>query len=306
MKVQIYDTTLRDGAQQEGISFSVADKLKIVQKLDEVGIQFIEGGWPGANPKDTEFFAKARALKLKNSILVAFGSTRHPTTTVAKDAGLRAVAEAGTKVVCLVGKSWDLHVTNVLGCSFDENLTMCAESVKFLKKHGLEIIFDAEHFYDGYKNNPEYAMKVLASAAEAGANVLVLCDTNGGSLPDEVREITSIVCEKFSPVVVGIHTHNDTDCATANTLAAVHAGVRHVQGTMNGLGERCGNANFCTVIPNLAFKMGFEVLCPEKIKTLTEVSRFIFEIANLTPVTNMPYVGEVPSLTRGACTLTPC
>jgi len=184
-----------------------------------------------------------------------------------------------------------MHVTDVLGCSLDDNLTICAESVEYLKKHGIETIFDAEHFYDGYKVNPQYAMKVLA-AAEAGADVLVLCDTNGGCMPDQVYEITRDVCQKFSPMVIGIHTHNDTDCATANSLAAVRAGARHVQGTINGLGERCGNANLCVVIPNLAFKMGFEVLRPEKIKTLTEVSRFIFEIGNLTPVMNMPYVGE--------------
>jgi 2-isopropylmalate synthase len=185
-----------------------------------------------------------------------------------------------------------MHVTSVLGCSLDENLKICAESVEYLKTSGLETIFDAEHFYDGYKQNAKYAMKVLSAAAEAGADVLVLCDTNGGSLPNEVYEITKAVCEKFSPLPIGIHTHNDSDCATANSLAAVRAGARHVQGTINGLGERCGNANLCTVIPNLVFKMGFDVLSPEKIKTLTEVSRFTFEVGNLAPVTNMPYVGE--------------
>lgn len=291
-KMKLYDTTLRDGMQAEGVSFSLEDKLLITKCLDEFGIDYIEGGYAGSNPKETQFFAEVAKLDLKNSKIAAFGSTRRANTCVSEDASLKAILACKTQVATLVGKSWDLHVTNVLGCSLDENLTMCAESVEFLKKHGLELIFDAEHFYDGYKNNPEYAMKVLASAAEAGANVLVLCDTNGGSLPNEVYEITSIVCEKFGSMIIGIHTHNDTDCATANTLAAVRAGVRHVQGTMNGLGERCGNANLCTVIPNLVFKMGFEVLGPEKTKSLTEVSRFIFEIANLTPVTNMPYVGE--------------
>jgi len=197
-----------------------------------------------------------------------------------------------TQAATLVGKTWDMHVTDVLGCSLDENLTICAESVEYLKKHGIETIFDAEHFYDGYKENPEYAMKVLAAAAQAGADAIVLCETNGGCMPEQVYEITKTVCEQFGNIVVGIHTHNDTDCATANSLAAVRAGARQVQGTINGLGERCGNANLCAIIPNLAFKMGFEVLSPEKIKTLTEVSRYVFEIGNLTPVMNMPYVGD--------------
>jgi len=291
-KIKLYDTTLRDGMQAEGVSFSLDDKLSITKCIDELGLDYIEGGYAGSNPKETQFFAEVAKLGLKNSKIVAFGSTRRANTSVSDDVSLKAILECKTQAATLVGKSWDMHVSNVLGCSLDENISMCAESVEFLKKHSLELIFDAEHFYDGYKNNPEYAMKVLAAVAEAGADVLVLCDTNGGSLPDEVHEITSVVCEKFSPMVVGIHAHNDTDCATANTLAAVRAGARHVQGTMNGLGERCGNANFCTIIPNLVFKTGFEVLSPEKTRTLTEVSRFIFEIANLTPVMNMPYVGE--------------
>ncbi len=291
-KIKLYDTTLRDGMQAEGVSFSLEDKLSITKCLDEFGLDYIEGGYAGSNPKEMRFFTEVAKIGLKSSKIVAFGSTRRADTNVSDDASLNAILSCKTQVATLVGKTWDMHVTDVLGCSLDENLVMCAESVEFLKKHGLETIFDAEHFYDGYKNNPEYAMKVLAAAAESGADVLALCDTNGGSLPDEVYEITKIVCDKFSPMVVGIHTHNDTGCATANTLAAVRAGVRHVQGTINGLGERCGNANFCTVIPNLAFKMGFEVLSLEKTKTLTEVSRFIFEIVNITPVMNMPYVGE--------------
>jgi 2-isopropylmalate synthase len=195
-------------------------------------------------------------------------------------------------VVTIVGKSWDLHVKDVLRCSLAENLNICSESVKYLKKKKKEVIFDAEHFYDAYKNNPEYTMKVLASAAEAGADVLTLCDTNGGALPNEIYEITKLVCEQFGSIRIGIHTHNDTDCATANTLAAVRAGAKHVQGTLNGLGERCGNANFCSVIPNIALKLELNVLSPSKIKTLTETSRLVFEICNLSPVMNMPYVGE--------------
>jgi len=291
-KIKLYDTTLRDGMQAEGVSFSLEDKLSIARRLDELGLDYIEGGYAASNPKEMQFFAEAAKLGLKSSKIVAFGSTRRADAKVSNDVSLNAMLACRTPVATLVGKSWDLHVTEVLGCSLDKNLAICAESVEYLKKKGLEIIFDAEHFYDGYKKNREYAMKVLAAAAEAGADVLVLCDTTGGSLPNEVYEITRAVCEKFSPLMVGIHAHNDSDCATANSLAAVRAGARHVQGTMNGLGERCGNANLCTVIPDLAFKMGFEALGPEKIKTLTEVSRFIFEIGNLTPVMNMPYVGE--------------
>ena len=290
-KIKLYDTTLRDGMQAEGVSFSLEDKLSIARCLDELGIDYIEGGFAASNPKEMQFFQQAAKLGLKNSKIVAFGNTRRADCSVSDDVSLNAMLACKTAAATLVGKSWDMHVTEVLGCSLDENLTICAESVEYLKKHGIETIFDAEHFYDGYKNDPEYAMKVLSAVAEAGVDVLVLCDTNGGCLADEVYEITKKVCDKFSPLTVGIHTHNDSDCATANALAAVRAGTRHVQGTVNGLGERCGNANLCTVIPNLAFKMGFDVLSPQKIKTLTEVSRFIFEVGNLTPVMNMPYVG---------------
>jgi len=290
-KIKLYDTTLRDGMQAEGVSFSLEDKLSIARCLDELGLDYIEGGYSASNPKEMRFFAEAARLGLKHSRITAFGSTRRADTKVADDVSLNAILACKTPAATLVGKTWDLHVTDVLGCSPDENLSICAESVAFLKKHGIETIFDAEHFYDGYKNNREYAMKVLAAAAQAGADVLVLCDTNGGSLPNEIFEITGDVCAEFGPLVVGVHTHNDSDCATANSLAAVRAGARHVQGTINGIGERCGNANLCTVIPDLALKMGFEVLSPKKIKTLTEVSRFVFEIGNLAPVMNMPYVG---------------
>ena len=291
-KIKLYDTTLRDGMQAEGISFSLEDKLAIAKCLDTLGLDYIEGGYAVSNPKEMQFFTEAARLGLSTSKIVAFGSTRRADTKVADDVSLKAVLACKTPTATLVGKTWDLHVTDVLGCSLDENLKICAESVRYMKKKGLEVIFDAEHFYVGYIKNPQYAMKVLYAAAEAGADVLVLCDTNGGSLPSQVYEITKNVCEQFSSMMVGIHAHNDSDCATANSLAAVRAGARHLQGTMNGLGERCGNANLCTVIPNLAIKMGFDVITPPKIKTLTEVSRFIFEIGNLSPVMNMPYVGE--------------
>jgi 2-isopropylmalate synthase len=291
-KIKLYDTTLRDGMQAEGISFSLEDKLSIAACLDELGLDYIEGGYAASNPKEMQFFAEVARLGLKNSKIVAFGSTRRADTKVEDDASLDAILACKARTAALVGKAWDMHVKTVLGCSLDENLQLCADSVEYLKKRGIETIFDAEHFYDGCRENREYAMKVLTAAADAGADVLVLCDTNGGSMPDQIYEITRAVCEKFSSLPIGIHTHNDSDCATANTLAAVRAGARHVQGTVNGLGERCGNANLCTVIPNLVFKMGFDCLAPEKIKTLTEVSRFIFEVGNLNPVMNMPYVGE--------------
>jgi 2-isopropylmalate synthase len=291
-KIKLYDTTLRDGMQAEGVSFSLEDKLAIARCLDELGLDYIEGGYAASNPKEMQFFEEVAKLGLKNSRIAAFGSTRRADSNVSDDVSLNTMLACKTKVATLVGKSWDMHVTDVLGCSLEENLTICAESVEYLKKHGIETIFDAEHFYDGYKENPEYAMKVVAAAANAGADAIVLCDTNGGCLPEQVYEITKTVCGQLGGAQIGIHAHNDTDCATANSLAAVRAGARHIQGTINGLGERCGNANLCTVIPNVAVKMGFEVLSPEKIKTMTEVSRYVFEIGNLAPVMNMPYVGE--------------
>ena len=291
-KISIYDTTLRDGMQSEGISFSLEDKLAIARCLDKLGVDYIEGGYAASNQKEMEFFTEAGKLCLKNSKLAAFGNTRRANARACDDVSLNTILSCRTSVATIVGKAWDMHVTDVLGCSLDENLKICADSVKYLKKKGLETIFDAEHFFDGFKSNPKYAIEVLLAAAQAGADAIVLCDTNGGTMSDAVYEITKSVCEKFGTMTIGIHTHNDCDCATANSLAAVRAGARHVQGTINGLGERCGNANLCTLIPNFAFKMGFSVLSKEKIKTLTEVSRFVFEIANLTPVTNMPYVGE--------------
>ncbi len=291
-KIKIYDTTLRDGSQAEGVSFSVADKLLIVKRLDEFGVDYIEGGYPMSNPKEQEFFAAVANVNLKNAKITSFGNTRRAESTVETDASLNALLQCGTPVVTLVGKVWNLHVTEVLKCTLEENLTLICESVTYMKDNGKEVIFDAEHFYDGYKANPKYALKVLKAAATAGADTLSLCETNGGCLPEDVYEITRVVCRKFKNTTIGIHAHNDSDCATASTMAAVRAGATHVQGTINGLGERVGNANLCSIIPNLTLKMGHETVSPNNLKSITDLSRFIFEIANLAPVNNMPYVGE--------------
>ena len=289
--IQLYDTTLRDGVQQEGISFSVVDKLKIAQKLDELGIHFIEGGWPGSNPKDVEFFEKARDLALPHAKLVAFGSTRHPKVKAETDANLLALADAGVKVVTIVGKSSELQVTQVLETTLEENLSMIVDSVRYLKAKGLTVFFDAEHFFDGFKANADYALRTLEAAAEAGADCLVLCDTNGGTLPDEITSGIKAVRE-LTNVPLGIHTHNDAELALANTLAAVNAGVSQVHGTINGYGERCGNANLCSIIPDLKIKMGIDCLTDTQLAKLTEVSHYVSEMANLIPDASLPYVGS--------------
>lgn len=291
-KVKIYDTTLRDGMQAEGVSFSVEDKLLIARRLDEFGIDYIEGGYPLSNPKEEEFFRRVQEMPFKHARIAAFGSTRRAANTVEDDTGIRALLACNVPVVTIVGKTWDMHVTDVLRCSLEANVALCADSTAYLKKQGREVVFDAEHFFDGYKNNPAYALKVLQAAAEAGAGTVCLCETNGGALPEDVFQITRAVVSALPGVTVGIHCHNDSDCAVANSLAAVRAGARHVQGTINGLGERTGNANLCTILPNLSLKMGFETVGAENLRSLTEVSRFAFEIANLPPNTHMPYVGE--------------
>ncbi len=291
-RVAVYDTTLRDGMQAEGVSFSLEDKLAIAKWLDGLGMEYIEGGYAASNPKEMQFFLEVAQLGLTNSKITAFGSTRRADCTVADDLSLNSIVACKSPAATIVGKTWDLHVKTVLGCSLDENLAICSESVRYLKEKGIETIFDAEHFFDGYKENPTYTMKVLQAAAEGGADALVLCDTNGGSLPEQIFDITQQVCRAFGSLVIGIHTHNDADCATANSLAAVRAGARQVQGTINGMGERCGNADLCAVIPGLALKMGFEVLSSEKMKLLTKTSRFIYEIGNIAPVMNLPYVGS--------------
>ncbi len=241
-KIWLYDTTLRDGAQKEGVSFSVVDKLEIVSRLDDLGISFIEGGWPGSNPRDAEFFQKAKALKLKNAEIVVFGSTRRANIRAEEDANLRIMLETGFKYACLVGKTSDLQVTQVLETSLAENLKMITDSIKFLKKKGMAVFLDAEHFFDGYKHNAEYSLRCLTTAAEAGAACIVLCDTNGGAMPEEVTAAVK-AAKKITAVPLGIHAHNDSEVAVANTLAAVKAGVEQVQGTINGYGERCGNTN---------------------------------------------------------------
>ncbi|MBL7210129.1 MAG: citramalate synthase [Dehalococcoidia bacterium] len=289
-QVQLYDTTLRDGAQQEGISLSVADKLKIALKLDELGIHFIEGGWPGANPKDTEFFVKAQDLDLRHSVLVAFGSTKHPESKVNKDANLRTLVEAKTRVVTIVGKSWDLHVTQVLETSLENNLVLIGESVSYLKAKGLTVFFDAEHFFDGYKASPDYAIRTVEAATRAAVDCVVLCDTNGGALPSEVAAAIEAV-RKAVAVPLGIHAHNDAEMAVANSLAGVQAGVVQVQGTINGYGERCGNANLCSVIPALKLKLATDCIADEQLAKLTEVSHYVAELANLAPASHLPYVG---------------
>ncbi len=289
-EVQLYDTTLRDGSQKEGVSFSAVDKLNIARKLDELGVHFIEGGWPGSNPKDAEFFQKARDLTLSNSRIVVFGSTRRPGTRPEKDTNLTTLVVAGVEIAAIVGKSSDLQVTQVLETTLDENLGMIADSIRYLRARGLTVFFDAEHFFDGFESNSDYSLRCLTAAAEAGADCLVLCDTNGGALPGEVT-LAVEAARKVTAVPLGIHTHNDTGLAVANTLAAVNAGVAQVQGTINGYGERCGNANLCTVIPVLKLKMGIDCIADAQLAKLTEISHYVSEAANLAPDSSSPYVG---------------
>jgi len=291
LPVQLYDTTLRDGAQREGISFSVVDKLQIAQKLDELGIHFIEGGWPGSNPKDIEFFNKAQALTLSQAKLVAFGSTRRPKAKTEDDTNLQALVNAGVQVVTIVGKSSELQVAEVLETTLEENLGMIADSIRYLKSKGLTVFFDAEHFFDGFKADSSYPLRVLEIAADAGADCLVLCDTNGGTLPDEIT-VAIEEAKGLTSVPLGIHAHNDSELAVANTLVAVRAGVVQVQGTINGYGERCGNANLCSIIPNLKLKMDIDCVTDEQLAKLTEVSRYVSEAANLVPDAFLPYVGS--------------
>ena len=291
MQVKIYDTTLRDGTQGEGISFSVEDKLKIAKKLDDFGIHYIEGGWPGSNPKDIDFFNKVRQLALKNAVVTAFGSTRRAKIKAEEDMNIKTLLEARTKAVTIFGKSWDLHVKDVLRTTMEENLNMIEDSVRFLAAKGRTVFYDAEHFFDGFKHNRHYALSTLQRASAAGAEVIVLCDTNGGTMPYELESIVSEVKKKIK-TPLGIHTHNDSGMAVANSIMAVKSGCVQVQGTINGYGERCGNANLCEIIPNLKIKMGIEAVSDKKLRQLTEVSHYVSNVANLTPHTNAPYVGR--------------
>ncbi|MCX8126551.1 MAG: citramalate synthase, partial [Dehalococcoidia bacterium] len=288
--VQLYDTTLRDGAQREGISFSVEDKLKIAHKLDELGVHFIEGGWPGSNPKDSQFFLRARSERFKHATLVAFGSTKRHDIKAEDDPNLRSLVDSGVKVVTIVGKSSRKQVTEVLGVDLETNLEMVRESIAYLVSKGLRVFFDAEHFFDGYRLDPDYSLRTLKVAAEAGAECLVLCDTNGGSLPSQVTEAVRTVCQAFKNPI-GIHAHNDAELAVANSLAAVEAGASQVQGTINGYGERCGNANLCSIIPNLKLKMGINCISSVNLSKLADTARFVAGVANMTLDRHLPYVG---------------
>lgn len=290
-KIELYDTTLRDGAQSEGVSFSVPDKLKIAQKLDSLGIHFIEGGWPGTNPKDMEFFKKVKDLKIGNSEIVAFGSTCHANTKAGDDKILKGLLSAGTSCITIFGKSWDLHVKDVLNVSLDENLRMISDSVKFLKSKGKKVFYDAEHFFDGYKNNKDYALKTLKAAEEALADRIILCDTNGGMMTSQVFEIVEEV-KAVIKTPLGIHAHNDAEMAVANSIAAIQAGCIQVHGTINGYGERCGNANLVSIIANLKLKLGINCISDITLKELTEAAHFVAEISNMKLQDNQPFVGK--------------
>ncbi len=290
MKIAIYDTTLRDGSQGEGVNFSLQDKLLLTRRLDEIGVDYVEGGYPLSNPKDFEYFQAVRELPLKHAKVCAFGMTRRKNSPPETDTCLKALLDARTPVVTIVGKTWDFHVTNVLGTTLDENLRMIADSVAYCKSQGREVFYDAEHFFDGFRANPEYALQTLKAAADAGAAVVILCDTNGGSMPERVAEVVTAAKRELS-CGVGIHCHNDCELAVANTLAAVRVGASQVQGTLNGIGERCGNADLVSVIANLALKYGNEVLRPESLSRLTETSRYVYELANMNFRSGQPFVG---------------
>ena len=291
-RVEIYDTTLRDGTQQEGISLTAGDKLQVARLLDDLGVAYVEGGWPGANPKDDEFFQRAKTeLDLTNSTLVAFGSTRHSKNRPDEDEQLAALIAADTDVICLVGKSWDYHVEHALRTTPNEAVAMVADSIEYLRSRGRRVFFDAEHFFDGYRSNPDFARAVLTAAHEAGAERLVLCDTNGGFLSDEVERIVGEVTDAVPDAVLGCHFHNDSGMAVANSLTAVRTGVFQVQGCINGYGERTGNADLCSLIPNLALKMGYDAIPVERLPRLTRVSHHLAELVNLTLDPHLPYVG---------------
>jgi 2-isopropylmalate synthase len=290
-RITIYDTTLRDGSQGEGVNFSLQDKLLLARKLDEMGIDYIEGGYPLSNPKDAEFFREAKKLKLKHAKIAAFGMTRRKDTKPELDTCLKALLDSEAPVITIVGKTWDMQVTDVLNTSLDENLRMIADSVLHCRKAGRQVFYDAEHFFDGFRRNAEYALKTLQAAQDAGAAAVVLCDTNGGSLPEQIADAVKKVKEKIR-IEIGIHCHNDCDLAVANTLIAIQIGATQVQGTMNGIGERCGNVDLVSVIANLALKYKYEVLQPDSLPRLTELSRYVYELANMNFRSSQPFVGQ--------------
>lgn len=292
-RVQLYDTTLRDGAQTAGIHFSAEDKKRIAHQLAEFGIDWIEGGWPGASPTDNQFFELMRDRAWSHSRLVAFGCTARPSNSISEDKGLHALINSGADAVCIFGKSWDLHVTTGLGITLEENLHLVQASIALLKQSMPTVMFDAEHFFDGYASNPEYAMQVLAAAAAGGADTLILCDTNGGSLPNQISSIIQEVVTQYPHLPIGIHAHNDSEMAVANSIAAVCSGVSHIQGTINGIGERCGNANLISVIPTLSLKLNIDCgIKQEQLKQLKSLSYFVNEMANRLPWLHQPYIGE--------------
>jgi 2-isopropylmalate synthase len=291
-RVEIYDTTLRDGSQGEGITFSVEDKVRIARRLDELGMDFIEGGWPGSNPKDEAFFERMKSIPLRHAQLAAFGSTCRPNIAAKDDPQIAMLLRAETPVVTIFGKSWQEHVLHALRTTPEENLRMIADSVAVLKLQTSCVIYDAEHFFDGYKHNPKFALDCLRAALESGADRLVLCDTNGGTLPHEIAQIVCAVRRAFPQAYIGIHSHNDAECSVANALVAVREGAMHVQGTVNGYGERCGNCNLVSVAANLRLKMGYDCLRPDSLEHLTGLAQYVDEIANLTPDNRRPYVGR--------------
>jgi len=290
--VQLYDTTLRDGCQSEDVNFTLDDKLRIAEKLDGLGVRYVEGGWPGSNPRDEEFFRAVKGLRLRRARIAAFGSTRRPGTDAAKDRNLALCLAADTPVVTIVGKTWDLHVREDLRIPLDENLAIIADSIAYLKTRTDEVVFDAEHFFDGFAAAPDYALACVRAAAEAGADVLCLCDTRGGSLPERVTAAVDAVRAALPGVALGIHCHNDCELAVANSVAAVEHGVVQVQGTINGFGERCGNANLVSIVPVLQLKRGYQVVSEQELGQLAEVSRFVYELANLEPQKRQPFVGQ--------------
>ncbi|MFC1883798.1 citramalate synthase [Thermodesulfobacteriota bacterium] len=290
-QITLYDTTLRDGTQGEQVNLSAEDKLRIAKKLDSFGIQYVEGGWPGSNPKDVRFFELAKDVSFRSASITAFGSTRRPSVKAEEDDNLNALLKTGYKTATIFGKSWDLHVLEVLGVTLEDNLAMIENTIEYLSSQGIKVLYDAEHFFDGYKNNSEYAMKTVGAAIRGGADTVILCDTNGGSMPSEIETIMNKALKNIN-VPVGIHAHNDCGLALANSLIAVKCGATMVQGTINGYGERCGNVDLIAVIGNLQLKMGYQCVSPEKLKQLTELSRFVSEVANVPPLNQRPFVGK--------------